>query len=59
MISVQADESLTSDGSASSSFSCAVALKSRLEREGLLSGGSATSSVFSFPRHCLQIAEIK
>ena len=54
-----ADESLTSDGSASSSFWCVVAPKSRLEQEGLVSGGSTTSSVFSFPRHCLQIAEIQ
>ena len=59
-LSVLADVSLTSDGSASSSFWCTVAvLKSRLEREGLVSGGSTTSSVFSFPRHCLQIAEIQ
>ena len=58
-LSVLADVSLTSDGSASSSFWCAIALlKSRLEREGLVSGGSTTSSVFSFPRHCLQVAEI-
>lgn len=54
-----ADEPLTSDGSASSSLWCAEALTSRVEREGLVSGGSTTSSVFSFPRHCLQIAEIQ
>lgn len=40
-LSVLADVSLTSDGSASSSFWCAVGvLKSRLEWEGLVSGGS-------------------